>query len=68
MSDDEVLTFAEDFRENVAKTDFGGPGHITCSVGVSNLNNQDTFKDVFDRMDEAMYYSKKTGKNKVTIL
>ncbi len=68
MDDDEVFSFAESIRKTVAETDFGEPGHITCSVGISRLNNKDSFKEIFDRMDKAMYYSKETGKNKVTIL
>ena len=52
----------------VADADFGEAGRITCSIGISRLNSKDTFENVFDRMDKAMYYSKEAGKNKVTIL
>ncbi len=66
--DDEVFVFAENLRKTIAETDFGVAGHITCSIGISRLGSSDTFETVFDRMDKAMYYSKETGKNKVTIL
>ena len=68
MSDDEAFVFAENLRKTVSDADFGEAGHITCSIGISRLSNSDTFEDVFDRMDKAMYYSKEAGKNKVTIL
>ena len=68
MSDDEAFSFAESLRKAVSDAEFGEAGHITCSIGISRLSNSDTFEDVFDRMDKAMYYSKEAGKNKVTIL
>ena len=68
MSDDEAFAFAEGLRKTVEETDFGAAGHITCSIGISRLTGKDSFEDVFDRMDKAMYYSKEAGRNKVTIL
>ena len=62
------FSFAETLRKTVADTVFGEAGRLTCSIGVSHLNNQDSVEDIFDRIDKAMYTSKKTGKNKVTIL
>lgn len=67
-SGDETYSFAERLRKTIAEEDFGEVGHITCSVGVSQLNSDDSFEDLFDRMDKAMYSSKKAGKNRVTIL
>ncbi len=68
MTDDEAVGFAEKLRKAVAEADFGEVGKITCSIGLSRLNDNDTFEDVFDRMDRAMYNSKETGKNRVTML
>ncbi len=68
MSDDEAFSFADSLRKTIAETDFGEADHITCSVGISRLGRKDSFEEVFDRMDKAMYYSKEAGKNKVTIL
>ncbi|SFB74190.1 GGDEF domain-containing protein [Butyrivibrio sp. YAB3001] len=68
MTEDETLDYAENLRKTVADVDFGEAGHITCSIGISRFNTNDSFEDVFNRMDKAMYYSKETGKNKVTIL
>lgn len=68
MTDDETFGYAENLRKAVSDMDFGEAGHITCSIGISRLNSKDSFEDVFDRMDKAMYYSKEAGRNKVTIL
>ncbi len=68
MSDDDAFAFAEGLRRTVEEAEFGEAGHITCSIGISRLNNKDSFEDVFNRMDKAMYYSKEAGRNKVTIL
>ncbi len=68
MPDNETFAYAEELRKTVSNVDFGEAGHITCSIGISRLNDKDSFEDVFDRMDRAMYYSKEAGRNKVTIL
>ncbi|MBR4668264.1 MAG: GGDEF domain-containing protein [Butyrivibrio sp.] len=68
MPDNETFAYAEELRKTVSNVDFGEAGHITCSIGISRLNDKDSFEDVFDRMDKAMYYSKEAGRNKVTIL
>jgi diguanylate cyclase (GGDEF)-like protein len=68
MTDDETFVYAENLRKTVADVDFGEAGHITCSIGISRLNTKDSFEDVFNRIDKAMYYSKEAGRNKVTIL
>ena len=68
VSDDEALEYAEDLRKTVAAADFGEAGHITCSVGISQLGDDDSFDDLFNRMDKAMYSSKTAGRNRVTVL
>ena len=68
VSHDEAVEYAEDLRRSVAEADFGKAGHITCSVGISQLGDDDSFDDIFDRMDKAMYSSKIAGRNRVTVL
>ena len=65
---DEAFDFAEILRKNVEEEDFGEAGHITCSIGISQLSQDDSFDDAFDRVDKAMYLSKEAGRNKVTRL
>ena len=58
--------FAEGLRAKVEEAEFEKAGHITCSIGISQLKGGDSFEDAFDRVDKAMYASKEAGKNKVT--
>ena len=65
---DEVMNLAEELRKNVEVYSFPEIGHITCSIGVTELKAGDTFTEAFNRIDKAMYASKHDGRNKVTIL
>ena len=64
----EVYDLAEKFRKDVEEYDFPQIGHVTCSIGVTELKADDTFDGAFDRLDKAMYQSKHNGRNQVTIL
>ncbi len=65
---EELNKCAEDLRKIVEENDFPGIGHLTCSIGVTQLRENDSFEDAFDRVDKALYESKNTGRNKVTML
>ena len=60
--------FAEILRKKVEEYLFPEIYHITCSVGVTELKADDTFEEVFNRMDKAMYASKHNGRNMVTLM
>ena len=59
----EVFEMAEALRQKVAAENFGKIGQITCSIGVTTLNEDDTFDDAFNRMDRALYNAKSSGRN-----
>ena len=65
---DQFFEMAEQLRKEVEEYEFPEIGHITCSIGVTELKNNDTFTDAFNRLDKAMYASKNIGRNMVTIL
>ena len=65
---DSALKFAEVLRKSVESYEFPEIGHITCSIGVTQLKTSDEFQEVFDRIDKAMYSSKHNGRNMVTVL
>ena len=59
---------AEKLRQAVDVYEFPEIFHITCSIGVTEVKNDDDFKSAFDRLDKAMYASKHNGRNMVTLL
>ena len=59
---------AEKLRKAVEAYDFPEIGHITCSIGVTQVKSDDNFTEVFNRIDKAMYDSKQNGRNTVTLL
>ncbi|MBQ8950679.1 MAG: GGDEF domain-containing protein [Eubacterium sp.] len=65
---DEFFTFADNLRKKVEETEFPEIKHITCSIGVTDLTDEDNFDDVFNRIDKAMYNSKQNGRNIVSRL
>lgn len=40
---------------------------VTISIGVSTRATQDTWDKIYNRADQALYQSKQTGRNKVTV-
>ncbi|WP_345993225.1 diguanylate cyclase [Sulfurimonas sp. HSL-1716] len=65
LSEQEVFTFAERIRLSVASSVFDGIDHITISLGITLPKEEDTLKDIFKRVDEALYHAKHNGRNQV---
>lgn len=60
--------FATEKIRNLIKNETIIENHkITISVGLSQIKHNDTEESFFKRVDELMYLSKKSGKDKVTI-
>ncbi|MFZ2267196.1 MAG: GGDEF domain-containing protein [Azonexus sp.] len=60
-----ALVTLERFRSDVEKQVFSRVGHVTVSIGFSRLLPNDTPTDAIDRADEALYYAKQQGRNRV---
>lgn len=61
----DALAALERFRNQVEQQSFSRVGKITASIGFSALRPNDTPTDVIDRADEALYYAKRHGRNRV---
>lgn len=68
---DAAFQVAETIRIQVEMHTFELDGivvHPTISAGVSSLKKNDSSDTLFRRADEALYISKRTGRNKVTVV
>lgn len=65
---DKVKENVEALRRKVEFSDFPEIGHITCSIGVTEVKKDDTFEKAFERVDRALYASKESGRNRMTVL
>jgi diguanylate cyclase (GGDEF)-like protein len=57
----------ENIRKAIEEEDFEEAKYITCSFGITEINEFDDLKSVTKRADEALYEAKQTGRNKVCI-
>lgn len=64
-SQESAFNTLERFRNDVASNVFSRVGHVTISIGFSQLLPYDTPTDVIDRADEALYYAKQHGRDQV---
>ncbi len=60
-----LIAFVEKFREVVASHKFGDIDHVTISVGVTVLRENDDKKSILKRVDDALYQAKKEGRNRI---
>lgn len=54
-------------RTSIEKFDFKSVGKITCSIGATLYKDEEDIENTIKRADDALYYSKRTGRNKVTV-
>ena len=57
---------AEKLRTNVENTQLISQQQVTCSFGVAEMAPGEDPKSVFERLDKALYSSKRNGRNSVT--
>ena len=51
----------------ISSTDFNIEKIVTCSFGVSQFEETDSGDSLLTRVDDAMYYVKRNGKNNVKV-
>jgi diguanylate cyclase (GGDEF)-like protein len=62
---DTVLSYMETLRKHISKTEFPYIKHLTCSAGIATMEFNESFKECFQRADQAMYQAKAAGRNRV---
>jgi diguanylate cyclase (GGDEF)-like protein len=62
---DAAIAAVERFRAAMAKYEFPQAGHITASVGVTEIVSGDSPAAACERADQAVYYAKHHGRNQV---
>ena len=72
INEEGMMRLAERVRVAVAEESFGdgriklGPGKVTISLGVCHASAADNIQALYSQADEALYASKRTGRNRVT--
>ncbi len=64
----DASNLANRIREKIENKYFKGPNTVTCSFGVTEYTIDDTEESYTKRVDEALYKSKHSGRNMVTVL
>ena len=63
-----AMIAAERLRKAIEDVEIDTVGHITASVGVATfLEHSDSIDEILEMTDQAMYLSKKNGRNQVTL-
>jgi len=60
---EQAFGVAEKIRIAVEAHDFGQAGHITCSIGITMVQSDDTLTQAIERADKALYTAKDQGRN-----
>ena len=63
-----ALKLAERLRLSVESYEFiygGKKIPVTISIGITSLSKNDSFESLYERVDEALYLAKKSGRNRV---
>ena len=64
---DKARELAEQLKEKIASTNFEKAGRLTCSIGLTEIKKGDTSPVLFDRVDQAMYEAKSSGRNCIIV-
>ena len=61
-----AVRLAEKLRILIAETEFDKVGHITISLSVAQKNDDESKDEFLKRLDDLLYHSKNTGRNKTS--
>lgn len=61
----DAIKLANRLKRCVSQFEFNTVGHLTCSFGLAQNREKESFVEWFDRADKALYQAKNTGRNKI---
>lgn len=67
INSSDLIKIAEQLRIKISETKFDTADNITCSIGIAEINKNDTVIEAFERVDKAVYAAKSSGKNCVKL-
>lgn len=67
-SQKEVEDLAEKIRKSISEENFGENIKLTCSIGVASYKSGEDAHSLLNRVDQALYEAKRSGRNKVVII
>lgn len=68
INQEQLIKFANKLKEAIAANTFNYVSSLTISVGATLFHKNDRKETVLKRVDEALYHSKKEGRNRVSFL
>lgn len=63
-----AMIVANKIQNSIKNSNFLIVGNISCSIGVSSYDNDKSVEDVIQRADEALYISKKNGRDQANFV
>ncbi len=64
---EDAIKIFDRLRTMMEEHDFPRIGNITISIGLVEINNQEGVKDVIENADNALYFAKEHGRNKIYV-
>jgi len=65
---DEAKQIMEQFMDSLRNEGKNENYHVTISVGISEVDEDLSMEQMVKRVDEALYHSKKNGRDQISIL
>ena len=62
---EQALMLAEKLRRRIEEHSFEGAGRITASLGVVSFDSAGDGKDIYVKVDDALYEAKRKGRNRI---
>ncbi len=63
---EEAITISQNMNQKVAQAEWNEIGSLTISLGAATFTKKDTEESIIENADQALYSSKKMGRNRAT--